>query len=444
MHCDTSPLLTDLYQLTMLQGYIDHGIMDTAVFEFFVRSLPPERGFLVAAGLETVLDFLETLAFSDEDLAYLSSTGYFTPALMDYLKKFNFTGQVHAVPEGTPVYANEPILRITAPLPEGQLIESRVINILHYQTLIATKAARCRLAGGDRFRLIDFGFRRAHGAEAGLFAARASYLAGFNGTATVIAGERYGIPISGTMAHSFIEAHHDEKEAFLHFAHSNPGNVVLLIDTYDTEKGAIAAVETAVLLQREGITVGGVRLDSGDLIVLSKKVRSILDDAGFPGIAIFVSGNIDEYRIRDFIAADAPIDGIGVGTRLDTSEDVPYLDCAYKLMEYGGEPKLKKSSGKDTYPGAKQVDRLSADGIMTGDIITLADEPCRGTPLIQTFMTDGKRLRQPVPLEDIKSFFLEQMATLPLYLKELDITPPYPVSFSKRLLSLKEELESAL
>ena len=230
----TSPLLTDLYQLTMLQGYIDHGINDTAVFEFFVRDMPESRNFFVSAGLESVLEFLEQCRFPKEELEYLSGTNRFNQALIDYLEQFSFSGDVHAMPEGTIFFPNEPIIRVTAPLPEAQLIESRIINLLHYQSLIATKAARCFFAAAGRAALIDFGLRRTHGAEAGLFAARSTYMAGFAGTSTVLAEPLYGIPIFGTMAHSFIEAQKNEKEAFINFALSNPGNVTLLIDTYDT------------------------------------------------------------------------------------------------------------------------------------------------------------------------------------------------------------------
>ncbi len=262
MNLLTSPLLTDLYQLTMLQGYFEQGMEETAVFEFFVRKLPPERNFLLAAGLEQVLDFLENLRFTPQELEWLERCGRFRPAFVRYLEQLHFTGDVHAMPEGTLFFPNEPILRITAPLPQAQLVETRLINLLHFQTLVASKAARSVLVAPGKL-LVDFGLRRAHGAEAGLLAARASYLAGFSGTSTVQAAQLFGIPIYGTMAHSFIQAHGDEIEAFEHFAHANPDNVVLLIDTYDTEAAAAKAVSLAPQLRRAGIAIKGVRLDSG-------------------------------------------------------------------------------------------------------------------------------------------------------------------------------------
>ncbi len=344
----SSPLLTDLYQLTMLQVYLERGMQDTAVFEFFVRRLPPNRNFLMAAGLEQLLEFLEELGFSEEELAYLSSR--FPRQVISYLENLRFEGDVHAVPEGTIFFPDEPVVRVTAPLPVAQLLESRIINLLHFQTLIASKAARAVIAAPDKL-LVDFGLRRAHGAEAGLFAARASYLAGFSGTATVLAGTLYAIPLYGTMAHSFILAHDSEEAAFENFARARPQNVVLLIDTYDTE----AAAEKVVAVQRrllvEGIAINGVRIDSGDLGLHAKRVRQIFDDGGFPEIKIFASGGLDEYRIAELVKQGAPISGFGVGTALDTSSDAPFLDCAYKLQEYAGKPRRKTPQGKATLPG---------------------------------------------------------------------------------------------
>lgn len=278
-----SPLLTDLYQINMIQAYLDHGITDVAVFEFFARSLPARRGFLLAAGLEQALDFLQSLRLSDADIAWLKGTGRFRQNLLDYLAALRFTGDVHAMAEGTAFFAGEPILRVTAPLPQAQFIESRLINILHFQTLIAAKAARCVLAAPGKL-LVDFGMRRAHGAEAGLMAARASYIAGFAGTATVLAGEKFGIPLFGTMAHSFIEAFDDEAKAFESFARARPDNVVLLIDTYDTEAAARKVVALAPKLKAAGIAIRGVRLDSGDIVALAKRVRAILDAGGLKDI----------------------------------------------------------------------------------------------------------------------------------------------------------------
>ena len=363
-----SPLLTDLYQLNMIQAYLEHGETRTAVFEFFVRKLPPERGFLIAAGLEQALDFLENLRFSPEELEWLARTGRFGKDLLDHLAQLRFTGDVHAMPEGTAFFANEPILRVTAPLPQAQLIETRLINILHFQSLIAAKAARMVLSAPSKL-LVDFGLRRAHGAEAGLFAARASHIAGFTGTATMLAGKLFGIPIYGTMAHSFIQAFDSEEAAFEAFARSRPENLVLLIDTYDTEEAARKVVSLAPRLKAAGIAIRGVRLDSGDLISLAKSVRRILDEGGMKEVTIFASGGIDEVELAKTAEQLAPIDGFGIGTSLTTSFDVPALDCAYKLQEYAGLPRRKRSTGKATWPGRKQVWRqYGPDGRISRDV----------------------------------------------------------------------------
>src|SRR5215472_6251721 len=329
----TSPLLTDLYQINMIQAYLDHGDTDTAVFELFVRSLPSRRGFLLAAGLQQALDFLEKLRFSATDIHWLNSTGRFNKNLLDYLSDFRFTGDVHAMAEGTVFFASEPILRVTAPLPQAQLVESRLINLLHFQSLIAAKAARCMLAAPGKL-LVDFGMRRAHGAEAALLAARASYLAGFAGTATVLAGQAFGIPLFGTMAHSFVEAQDDEMAAFEVFARARPDNVVLLLDTYDTETAARKVVALAPRLKASGIAIRGVRLDSGNLVALAKNVRAILDAGGLQDVTIFASGGLDEDALAELARLQAPVDGFGVGTSLTTSSDVPAIDFVYKLQEY--------------------------------------------------------------------------------------------------------------
>ncbi|MCR4294141.1 MAG: nicotinate phosphoribosyltransferase, partial [Elusimicrobia bacterium] len=293
MNLLASPLLTDLYELTMLHAYVGQGRAGTAVFEFFVRRLPPSRNFLMAAGLEQALDFLEGLRFSPEDLSWITDCGRFRPGFADYLERFRFTGDVHAMPEGTVFFADEPILRVTAPLPEAQLVETRLINLLQFQTMIASKAARCVLAAPGK-SLVDFGLRRAHGAEAGLLAARASYLAGFSGTSAAAASPAFGIPVFGTMAHSFVQAFEDEGAAFVAYARANPGGATLLLDTYDTEAGAAKAVEAARRLARENIRVRGVRLDSGNLALHSRRVRGLLDAAGLRDVAIFASGDLDE------------------------------------------------------------------------------------------------------------------------------------------------------
>ena len=402
MEAATSPLLTDLYQINMIQAYLDHGDTDTAVFELFVRSLPPRRGFLLTAGLQQALDFFERLRFSAADIDWLKSTGRFNKNLLDYLGEFRFSGEVYAIAEGTAFFASEPILRVTAPLPQAQLVESRLINILHFQSLIATKAARCVLATPGKL-LVDFGMRRAHGAEAALLAARASYLAGFAGTATVLAGQEFGIPLFGTMAHSFIEAQDDEVAAFEIFARARPDNVVLLLDTYDTEAAARKVVTLAPRLEASGIAVRGVRLDSGNLVALAKSVRAILDAGGLQDVTIFASGGLDEDALGDLLRAQAPVDGFGIGTSLTTSSDVPAIDFVYKLQEYAGAPRRKHSDKKATWPGRKQVwRRYDADGRMAGDCIALERSPVAANgaePLLDCVMRDGRRLRAAPPLD---------------------------------------------
>jgi len=345
----TNALLTDLYQINMIQAYLDHGETSPAVFEFFVRKLPPRRGFLMAAGVEQALEYLEALHFSATEIEWLKRSGRFRANLLDYLATLRFTGDVHAMPEGAIFFGNEPVLRVTAPLPQAQLVETQLINILHFQSLVASKAARMVLAAPGKM-LVDFGLRRAHSAEAGLFAARASYVAGFAGTATVEAERLWGIPTFGTMAHSFIQAFDDEAVAFEKFARSRPDNLTLLLDTYDTGAAAHKVVKLAPRLAAAGIQVRAVRLDSGDLTMLSKNVRRILDAGGLECVTIFASGGLDEDSIAAMMAAGAPIDGFGVGTSLTTSSDVPALDCAYKLEEYAGLPRRKRSVGKATWP----------------------------------------------------------------------------------------------
>ncbi len=383
MNQSSSALLTDLYQLTMLQGYLTQRMEDTAIFEVFVRKLPPRRGFLVAAGLEQALTYLETLRFTPMELDWIAKSGRFSTALVEYLTQFRFTGDVHAMPEGTVFFPDEPILRLTAPLPQAQLVETRLINLLHFQTLIASKAVRAVLAAPGK-ELVDFGLRRAHGAEAGLLAARASYLVGFSGTATVQAGALFGLPVYGTVAHSFIQAHEDEMEAFEHFALAQPNHVVLLLDTYDTEAAARKVVALAPRLQKRGISVKGVRLDSGNLADHARRVRRILNDGGLADVRIVASGNLDEYALQELMAINAPIDSFAVGAHMTTSSDAPYLDCVYKLQEYAGRACRKRSEGKATWPGRKQVYRHDgADGRMAYDVLTLADDPEDGTALIQ-------------------------------------------------------------
>jgi nicotinate phosphoribosyltransferase len=444
MNPSSTVLLTDLYQLTMVQAYVEQGMMDTAVFEFFVRRLPAQRGFLMAAGLEQVLDFLEQLHVRPAELEWLKQTGQFSRSCLDYLETLRFSGDVHAMDEGTVFFPNEPILRVTAPLPQAQLIETRIMNLLNFQTLIVSKAARSVLVAGGK-PLIDFGLRRAHGAEAGLLAARASYLAGFAGTATVLAGMEFDIPIYGTMAHSFVQAHKDETTAFEHFALAQPENAILLIDTYDTEAAARKVVALAPRLQKQGIAVKAVRLDSGDLADHARKVRRILDEGGLPQAQILASGNLDEYRLQRLIASGAPIDSFAVGTAMTTSADAPSLDCAYKLQEYAGRPCRKRSEGKATWPGRKQVYRqYRRDGRCDYDLVTTLNDHQPGEPLLQPVMTEGRRLVPARKLTELRERAATQLALLPNSLRSLECDHPYDVRISQPLQDLARVVDQCV
>ena len=441
MNAKESALLTDLYQLTMLRGYFAERMNATAVFEFFVRKLPQERNFLIAAGLEQALDFLEGFRFADEELKWLARNPDFPHEYIDHLAELRFTGDVHAMPEGTVFFPDEPILRVTAPIAEAQIVETRLINILQFQSLIASKAARCVLAAPGK-QIVDFGFRRSHGAEAGMMAARASYLAGFDGTSLVLADRLWGIPCFGTMAHSYVQAHNDEDSAFEGFARANPSRVTLLIDTYDTEAGARKVVALAPKLAAQGVRIQAVRLDSGGLADHARKVRQILDAGGLNEVKIFASGGLDEFALEKL--AEAPIDGFGVGTKMNTAADAPYLDCAYKLQEYAGIARRKRSEGKATWPGRKQVYRsFDGKGHMTGDLLTTEDDEQEGTPLIVQVMANGKRLAESPPLDEIREYTLEQLGCLPENLRQLrKADPGYPVEVSTALRELATEVDA--
>jgi nicotinate phosphoribosyltransferase len=415
-----SALTTDLYQLTMLNAYFAHGMRETAVFELFVRKLPAGRNFMMAAGLEQALEFLEHLRFAPDELAWVERSGKFGPGFAGHLAALRFTGEVHALPEGTVFFPDEPVLRVIAPLPEAQLVESRLINLVHFETLVASKAARSVLAAPGK-RLVDFGLRRAHGAEAGLLAARASYIAGFAGTATAMAAPAMEIPVFGTMAHSFVQAHDDEAAAFAHFAETYPHGTTLLIDTYDTEEAARKVVALAARLRPRGVRVAGVRLDSGDLGALARSVRRILDEGGLADVTIFASGNLDEYRVRELVSAGAPIDGFGIGTSLVTSSDAPFFDAVYKLQEYAGKPRRKRSTGKATWPGRKQVYRhCDARGRLEHDVVTVESDPQPGEPLLVPVMKNGRRLHAAEGLDAARARAAAQLAGLPERLRTLE------------------------
>jgi nicotinate phosphoribosyltransferase len=442
MTSPVSALLTDFYQLTMLNAYHARGMDDTAVFEMFVRRLPPHRNFMMAAGLEQALDYLEALCFDETDIAWIEQSGMFPAGFARYLQTFRFTGDVDAMPEGTVFFADEPILRVTAPMPQAQLVESRLINLVNFQTMIATKATRSVLVAPGKQR-VDFGLRRAHGAEAGLLAARASYIAGYAGTSAVEAAQRFGIPVFGTMAHSFIEAHDSELAAFEHYAATYPKGAVLLIDTYDTEAAARTLVEHAAGWRRRGLRFSGVRLDSGDLAALSKSVRAILDAGGLRDVTIFASGNLDEYRVARLLDDGAPIDGFGIGTSLVTSADAPSLDVVYKLQEYAGTPRRKQSSGKATWPGRKQVLRTEDKaGVFARDVIALESEAA-GNGLLVPVMRGGKRLQPRESMDVLRQRASDQLSHLPPGLKSLEAAgAPYPVEISADLRRLAETVDA--
>lgn len=444
---EQSVLLTDLYQLAMLQSYFDHGINDTAVFEFFVRVMPPGRNFLMAGGLEQVLVYLENLKFTREELGWLATSGRFHGRFVDSLASLRFTGNVEAMPEGTVFFPNEPILRVVAPLREAQLVETRLINLLQFQTIVASKAARVRLAAPKK-QLIDFGLRRAHGAEAGLLSARASYLAGFDGSSNVLAGMYWNIPLFGTMAHSFIQVHEKELTAFERFSRSHPKRTTLLIDTYDTEAAARAIVPLVRRLRQDNIHILAVRIDSGDLSEHAFRVREILDANDLKDIQIFASGNLDEFAVHDLVTRGAPIDGFGVGTRMNTSADFPYLDCAYKLQEYAGVARRKRSEGKATWPGRKQVLRqTNADGTLIGDTLTLDrktnsttdGEGLTGRHLLAPVMRNGHRTVTQPNIESTRDHARRELASLPANLRHLAEQSDYPVEIAAPLKALADE-----
>ena len=432
-------LFTDLYQLTMLQAYFEERMTERAVFSLFVRRLPPNRNFLIACGLDTVLDYLETLRFTQQDLAYLDSLGVFSDRFLTWLSDFRFTGYLHSMREGTPVFANEPILEVDAPLPEAQLIETYVINQVQLQTMLASKAHRVVTAARGR-SVIDFGARRMHGTDAALNAARAFWIAGVNATSNVLAGKRFGIPVAGTMAHSYIQAHGDEAAAFRAFANLYP-NTVLLVDTYDTLTGRGEGHRSWRIELGEDFKIRAVRLDSGDLLDLSLRVRAALDQAGLSHIQIIASGSLDEYAIDALISSGAPLDGFGVGTAMGVSADAPYLDIVYKLTSYAGDGRVKLSANKPVLPGRKQVFRRTDGDRDTGDTVARADEDLPGRPLLSPVMRNGKGLTPPVDLAETRRYAAEQIARLPEALRNLPATdPPYPVKISPKLTAYHQEV----
>jgi len=436
---DNAALLTDLYQLTMLQAYWREGMEEEAVFSLFARRLPARRNYLLACGLDSVLSYLEHLRFTEASVGYLRGLGVFCEEFLSWLLRFRFVGDVWAVPEGTPIFADEPILEIAAPIAQAQLVETFVMNQVHHQTVVASKAVRVVEAARGR-SVVDFGLRRMHGTDAGMKAARAFHVAGLAGTSNVLAGQVYGIPVSGTMAHSYIQAHEREMDAFRAFAGLYP-ETVLLVDTYDTLEGVRRVAELASELGEE-FRVRAIRLDSGDLAELAMASREILDAAGLSRVEIFASGGLDEDEIRELLDRGAPIDGFGVGTGLGVSKDAPSLDVAYKLTAYAGRGRLKLSPGKPIRPGRKQIFRQEEGGWAVRDVLARWDEEHLGRPLLAKVMEKGQRLEAGrVSLEASRQWAREEIEQLPERIRALDpAASPYPVEISETLEEYHEEV----
>jgi nicotinate phosphoribosyltransferase len=432
MNRPASALLTDLYELTMAQAYFEEGLNDSAVFDLFVRRLPPRRNFLLACGLDDVLAFLERWHFDAEALDYLRSLKSFSEPFLAHLRQLRFTGDVYALAEGTPVFSNEPIVEIVAPLVEAQLVESLLMNQVHLQTVLASKAARIVEAAQGR-EVVDFALRRMHGTDAALKGARAFHIAGVDATSNVAAGQAYGIRVSGTMAHSYIQAHDDELSAFRAFARRYPGTV-LLVDTYDTLSGIRNVIQLAKELG-PAFDVHAVRLDSGDLRALSVDARRLFDQAGLRSVRIFASGGLDEDSISALVAAGAPIDGFGVGTDVGVSADAPNLDIAYKLVEYAGQDRIKLSPGKSLLPGRKQIFRVEREGIADRDVLARHDEVIVGRPLLQLVMSHGARVPAGrVSLDEARRHAGDELRRLPSSIRGISpADPSYQVEFSERL-----------
>ena len=425
-------LLTDLYSLTMLQAYFEEHMSETAVFSLFARRLPERRNYLLTCGLDDALAFLETVHFDQPALAYLDSLGRFSSRFLQYLEGLRFTGDVYAVPEGTPLFAHEPLLEVHAPIAEAQLVEAAVMNQVHLQTVVASKAARVVEAARGR-EVVDFGLRRMHGVDAALKAARAFYVAGVDATSNVAAGQAYGVRVAGTLAHSYIQAHDDEYGAFRAFAAVYP-DTTLLVDTYDTLSGVHHVIDLARELGA-AFRIRAVRLDSGDLGELAVQTRRLLDDAGLQRVGIFASGGLNEDEIARLISVGAPIDAFGVGTDMGVARDAPALDVAYKLVEYAGRPRMKLSTGKALLPGAKQIFRVEHDGVADHDVLGRRQEEGHGRPLLQRVMAGGKRCAGGrVTLEEARARAKTERDRLPARVRALDqARPAYVVEISRAL-----------
>ncbi len=435
-------LLTDLYQLTMAQAYFQNRRMESATFSFFVRAYPANRGYFVSAGLNDVIEFLKPFSFDAQAVDYLNSLKLFADDFLDFLKSLKFTGEVWAIPEGRLFFKDEPVVEVTAPIIEAQIVETFIINQINLQSLIATKAARCVHAARGR-AVVDFSLRRTHGIDAGMKVARASYLAGFAGTSNVRAGRHYRIPVVGTMAHSFVSSHEREIDAFRSFVKSFPNNSILLIDTYDTIAGARKAVEVGKEMAARGERLQGVRIDSGDLATLAREVRKIFDAANMKDVRIIGSGGLDEFDLAEFSDANVPYDSYGVGTKMGVSGDAPWTDCAYKLVEYDGRPVLKLSTGKVSWPGKKQVYRLrDVNGQLKNDFVTRRDENVADAEALLTqVMAQGKTVAPLPSLEQSRAAFLEEFSRLPEAVKSIRNPEHYSVEFSAALKELRNAVE---
>jgi nicotinate phosphoribosyltransferase len=441
-------MFTDLYELTMCASYFDNNKFEPATFDLFIRRSPENRGYLLFAGLEQALRFLENIKFTEAHLTYLKKQG-FDSRFLNYLRGFKFTGDVWAMPEGTVAFPCEPLIRVTAPIIEAQLVETFLLNTINLQTMIATKASRVVHAAKGK-PIVEFGLRREHGVDAGMKVARCSYIAGCKGTSNVLAGLEYGIPVFGTMAHSFVMSFDKEIDAFRAFAKTFPDKSTLLIDTYNDLSGAEKAAVVAKELEAKGCRLGGVRLDSGDLAEISHKIRGLLNKKSLTYVTIFASGDLDEYRVEELLKNGAKIDAFGVGTRMGTSADKPYVDVIYKLCETRsarGEfsPIMKLSEGKITLPGRKQVfRRKDKKDNYTGDIIALADEEVAGEALLAKVMENGKITRDFPSLGDIRASAAKNLAKLPVKYKQLTNPPEYPVELSRKLENLIKRLKRKL
>lgn len=429
---EPSALLTDQYELTMAASYFADGRTYPATFELFWRDLPRSRNFLIACGLEQALAYLESFRFSGDEISFLAGLDLFDQDFLEFLGDIRFSGEVWAITEGDAVFPLEPVLRVTAPLIEAQIVETYLLNCIDFQTLIASKAARLSIACRGR-PFVDFSARRDHGADAAVLAARAAFVGGASATSNLLASKRFGVPASGTMAHSYVMTIGDEKAAFLSFARKFPDKAVLLIDTFDVIRAAHIAVDVAGELGPEGIQIRAVRIDSGDLAASVPEVRRILDDGGFPDIEIFVSGDLDEWRIHDLVSAGVRVDGFGVGTQLGTGGDAPFLGGSYKLVEDAGGPKFKLSSGKETLPGVKQVFRLGGE-----DVIALAEEDPvpGGRALLEHVMSGGRRVNEPEKLTAVQEYCMATLASLPPEILSLTSDTEYRVALSSQLKEL--------